>query len=147
MDLTGSQKIKASQQNVFQALFNPEILQHCVPNCNKAEYVDTPNGREMELSVNVNIPGLKGTFMLYLRTEEVIEPSHLVIITEPNSSVGSIKARCAVDLLPDGDTTLLNYAATADMSGKVAAIPEIVFKPILKGGIDHLFKNLEKQLN
>ena len=147
MDISGSQKLKASQQRVFQALFDPTVLQNSIPGCDSARYEDGPVGRELLLTVSPSVPGLKGPYTVPLRTEDVVEPSHLVIISEPSSSVGSVKARCTVDLVADGDATVVNYTAHATLDGKIGAIPEIVIKPALKGAVDHFFKNLEKHIN
>jgi len=147
MDISGSQKIKASQQRVFQAIFDPTILKNSIPGCGGAEYVDTPVGRELLLTVSPSVPGLKGPYQIPLRTEDVVEPSHLVIVAEPSSSIGSVKARCTVDLAADGASTVVNYTANAVLDGKIGAIPEIVIKPALKGAVDHFFKNLEKQIS
>jgi carbon monoxide dehydrogenase subunit G len=146
MDISGSQKIKASQQRVFQAIFDPAVLKSSIPGCDGAEYVDGPAGRELALTVSPSLPGFKGPYTVPLRTEDVVEPSHLVIVTEPSSSIGSVKARCTVDLVADGDITLVNYTANAALDGKIGAIPELVLKPALKGAVDHFFKNLEKQI-
>jgi carbon monoxide dehydrogenase subunit G len=147
MDISGSQKVKASQQRVFQAIFDPAVLKNSIPGCEKAEYVDGPAGRELALTVSPSVPGLKGSYTVPLRTEDVVEPSHLVIVTEASNSLGSIQARCNVDLVADGDATVVNYTAHATLSGKLGAIPEIVLKPALKGAVDHFFKNLEKQIH
>jgi carbon monoxide dehydrogenase subunit G len=147
MDISGSQKIKTNQQRVFQAIFDPAVLKNSIPGCEDAKYVDGPAGRELALTVSPSVPGLKGPYTVPLRTEDVVEPSHLVIVAEPSSSVGSVKARCTVDLVAEGDATVVNYAAHATLDGKIGAIPEIVIKPALKGAIDHFFKNLEKQIS
>jgi uncharacterized protein len=147
MDISGNQKIKASQQRVFQALFDPAVLKSSIPGCDSAEYREGPAGRELVLTVSPSVPGLKGPYSVPLRTEDVVEPSHLVIVSEPSSSVGSVKARCTVDLVADGDATVVNYAAHATLDGKIGAIPEIIIKPALKGAVDHFFKNLEKQIS
>ena len=147
MDFSGSQKIKASRQQVFQALLNPEVLKNSVPGCEKAEFVDLPIGRHLELVISPDLPGLKGPYSIYLRTEDVVEPSHLVLIAEPTSSLGSVKARCAVTLNEIAEGTELVYDAHAAMEGKIAAIPDFILKGAVKGAIDRFFKNFEKQVS
>jgi hypothetical protein len=147
MDITGSQKINAPQQQVFQALLNPEVLKNSVPGCDQSEFVDGPNGRQLMLTISPNLPGLKGPFRIYLETKDVVAPSHLVLVTEPSSSVGTVKAKCTVDLAADGASTNLTYAAHADLDGKIAATPEFVIKPAVKSALDHFFKNFEKNVS
>ena len=147
MDITGTQKIKAPQQQVFSALLNPEVLQECIPGCENARLVDTANGQQLKLKISPNIPGLKGPYVVYLRTGEIIPPSRVVLLAEPSSSMGSIKAICTVDLSNDPEGTLLNYNAHAEMEGKIASTPEVVLKGTLKMALGQFFKNFEKQVS
>ncbi len=147
MDITGNQKINAPQQQVFQALLNPDVLKNSVPGCEEAEFVETPEGRQLKLTVSPNIPGLKGPYRVYLQAKDVVAPSHLVLVAEPTSSIGSVKAACTIDLAQEATYTSLNYAAHADLSGKIAATPEIIVKPAVKSALDTFFKNFEKQVS
>src|SRR5436305_14537777 len=92
MDITGSQKIKVSRQQVFQALLNPEVLKNSIPGCQSAELVDTPIGQQLKVKVSPNFPGMKGPSRAFLRTAEATPPAHRVSITEPTRALGPIKA-------------------------------------------------------
>ena len=145
MDITGTQKIKAPRQQVFAALLNPEVLQESVPGCENAKLVDTPNGQQLKLKISPSIPGLKGPYIVFLRTGEVVPPSRVVLYAEPNTSMGSIKAVCTVDLSDDAEGTLVSYNAHADIEGKIASTPEVVLKGAVKMALGQFFKNFEKQ--
>lgn len=147
MDVTGSQKIKAGRQQVFNALLNPEVLKNSIPGCESATFVDTPKGRQLKLLVSPSIPGLKGPFKVFLRTGEVIAPSHIVFISEPTGSLGSIQATCTVDLADDPQGTELSYNAHAEMEGKIAATPSMVINGTMKMALGQFFKNFEKQVS
>jgi len=145
MNITGSQKVKASQQQVFQALLDPEVLKNSIPGCQSAEPVDFPDGRQLKVTISPNLPGLKGPYDVFLRTGEVISPSRIVLITEPSNFLGSIKATCTVDLAEDTEGTTLSYNAHAEMEGKIASTPEMIVKGAVKMALDQFFKNFEKQ--
>src|SRR6266487_1077816 len=145
MDVSGSNKIKASRLQVFQALLNPEILKNSVPGCESAEFVDFPTGRQLKLTVSPSIPGLKGPYNVFLQTGEVIAPSRVVLIAEPTSSLGSIRATCAIDLTDEAAGTYLAYNAHAEMDGKIASTPNVIVKGAVKVALDQFFKNFEKQ--
>ncbi len=147
MEVSGSHKIRAPRQQVFQALLNPEVLKNSVPGCESAEFVDFPTGRQLKLMVSPSIPGLKGPYTVFLQTGEVIAPSRVTLIAEPNSSMGSIKATCVTDLTDDAAGTNLNYNANAVMEGKIAAIPDMIIKGGVKSALDQFFKNFEKQVS
>ncbi len=147
MDVSGSQKVKAPRPHVFNALLDPEVLQKSVPGCDSAEFVDFPTGRQLKLTVSPSIPGLKGPYNVFLQTGEVVAPSRVVLIAEPTSSMGSIKATCTIDLTEDDAGTNLIYNANAIMNGKIAATPDIIVKGAVKVALDQFFKNFEKQMN
>ena len=146
MDITGSQKIKAPRPQVFSALLNPDVLQESVPGCESAKLVDTPKGQQLKVKISPNIPGFKGPYIVFMQTGEVVAPSRVVLIAEPKSSMGSVKAICTVDLSEEAGATNLSYNAHAEIEGKIAATPEIILKGAVKVALDQFFKNFEKQV-
>ena len=147
MEVSGSHKIRAPRQQVFQALLNPEVLKNSIPGCEGAEFVDFPTGRELKLTVSPSIPGLKGPYTVFLQTGEVVAPSRVTLIAKPTSSMGSITATCVINLTDDVVGTNLNYNANAVMEGKIAAIPDMIIKSGVKSALDQFFKNFEKQVS
>ena len=147
MDITGSQKVKAPRPQVFAALLNPDVLKDSIPGCESAKLVEMEGRQQLKVRISPNIPGLKGPYVVFLQTGEVVAPSRVVLIAEPTSSMGSVKATCMVDLVEDAATTVLNYNAHAEMEGKIAATPEIILKGAVKVALDQFFKNFEKQVS
>jgi carbon monoxide dehydrogenase subunit G len=148
MDISGNQKIKAPQQQVFAALLNPEVLQNSIPGCESAKLVESDGVQALKVRISPNIPGLKGPYVVFLETGEVVPPSRVVIIAEPRSSLGSVKAVCTIDLTQQADGTNLSYDAHAEMEGKVASLaPEFMVKKAVKIALDQFFKGFEKQVS
>jgi len=147
MEITGNRKIAAPRQQVFQGLLNPEVLKNSIPGCESAEVINTPTGQQLKLVVTTGIPGFKGPYTINLQMGEVVAPSHVTLIAEPNSSVGSVKATCGIDLVDNAAATLLNYNANAVIAGKIASVPEMILKPAIKSSLDQFFKNFEKQIS
>src|SRR6266704_5128672 len=150
MDVSGSQKVKAPRTEVFDALLNPEILKKSVPGCESSEFVDFPTGRQLKLTVSPSIPGLKGPYNVFLQIgsqSRTPTMDTVVLIAEPTSGIGSIKATCTVELTDEPQATLLNYNAHVSMDGKIAATPDIIVKGAVKVALDQFFKNFEKQVS
>lgn len=147
MDVSGSQKVKAPRPQVFDALLDPEVLKKSVPGCDNAEFVDFPTGRQLKLTVSPSIPGLKGPYNVFLQTGEVVAHSRVVLIAEPTSSIGSIKATCTIELTDHSEGTLLNYNGSAEMDGKIAATPDMIVNGAMKMALSSFFKNFEKQVS
>lgn len=148
MDFSGSQKIVAPREKVFNALLDPTVLKGSIPGCESAAYVDDPvEGRLMRLVLTTAIPGFKGPYDIYVKTRDAVSPSHLVLVAEPSSDLGSVKAACTIDLADDAAGTSLNYNTHAELSGKIGAVPELVVKPAVKGALDKFFSGFEKQIS
>ena len=148
MEISGSHTFKATREQVFQALLNPAVLKESIPGCSEAEFTDVPwaAGRHIKLVISLNIPGLSGPYNVFIKPEDVLEPSHLVLVSSPSSSVGTIHARCIVDLSAEGVETVVKYATEATLEGKLASTPEFVIKTAVKSTLDRFFKNLEKHI-
>lgn len=147
MEFSGNQKIKASCEQVFNALLDTNVLKASIPGCEVAEFVDTPEGRQLKLVITTPVPGFKGPYNVLLQISDVVAPSHLVLIAEPTSDFGTIRATCAIDLASDPQGTSLVYNAQSQATGKIAAIPEMIIKASAKSTIDKFFSNFEKQVS
>ncbi len=157
MEISGNQKVKAPRQKVFQALLDPEVLKSSVPGCESAEFVDLPAaGRLLKLVVSTNLPGFKGPYNIFLQNgtqsvtglAPVADPfSRIVYIAQPSSSLGSIKATCIITLADDPEGTLLSHTSTAEVTGKIANVPDMVINGAVKMGMGQFFKNFEKQVS
>jgi hypothetical protein len=150
MDVSGSQKVKAPRQQVFNALLDPEVLKKSVPGCDGAEFVDFPTGRQLKLTVSPGIPGLKGPYNVFLQIgsqSRTPTMDTVVLSAEPKSSAGSIKATCAIELTDEPEGTLLNYNGSAVMEGKISATPDMIMNGAMKVALSSFFKNFDKQVS
>jgi carbon monoxide dehydrogenase subunit G len=150
MNVSGSQKVKAPRAQVFNALLDPDILKKSIHGCDNAEFVDFPTGRQLKLTVSPGIPGLKGPYNVFLQIgsqSRTPAMDTLVLIAEPTSSIGSIKATCTVDLTDRPEGTLLDYNANVLMEGKIAATPDMIINGAMKAALGNFFKNFEKQVS
>ena len=109
MDFSGSQKIIAPREKVFNALLDPAVLKSSIPGCESAEYINDPyDGRVLKLVLTTAVPGFKGPFDIFLKPQDIAVPSHVVLVAEPSSDLGSVKASCTVDLTDDAAGTNLS---------------------------------------
>ena len=93
MEMNGTQRIEASREEVYTALNDVDVLRQCIPGC---ESIEKPSDTEM----NANTISGEGS----------------------GGMAGFAKGGAKVDLVPDGDATILNYAVSAEIGGKIAQL-------------------------
>ncbi len=118
--MTGEQLITASQQEVWDALNDPDVLKACIPGCEAIEKTsDTGFSMLMTAAVGPVRAKFKGTLTL----GELDPPKHYVLSFEgTGGAAGFGKGSASVSLAADGDGTRLGYVAKAQVGGKLAQV-------------------------
>ncbi|MEM7651861.1 MAG: carbon monoxide dehydrogenase subunit G [Pseudomonadota bacterium] len=120
MELNDEQRIKAPRDTVYAALNDPEILKQCIPGC---ETLEKHSDTEMEATVVLKIGPVKAKFKGSVRLENLNPPESYTIVGEgQGGAAGFAKGGADVELVADGEETILKYAVKADVGGKVAQI-------------------------
>lgn len=120
MEMSGSERILASRQTVWDALNNPEILRQCIPGCQSLE---TTGENQMAATVKLKIGVIAATFNGEVRLENIDAPNSYTIAGEGKGGVaGFANGSAQVNLVDDGEATVLNYAVAAQMGGKIAQL-------------------------
>ena len=120
MDLSGSQRIEAPREVVWQALNDAGMLQHCIPGCQ--ELVQT-SPTDFAAKVVLKIGPVKATFAGAVTLSELDAPNSYRITGEGQGGVaGFAKGGAKVWLVEDGEATILNYEAQANVGGKIAQL-------------------------
>ena len=120
MELTGEQKIAASRETVFAALNDPEILKQCIPGCRT---LNRSSDTEMDAEVGLRIGPVKATFKGAVTLSNLNPPGSYTITGEgKGGAAGFAKGGADVELLADGDGTILKYAVKAQLGGKIAQL-------------------------
>jgi len=121
MDMSGSQRIEASREKVWEGLNNPEILKQCIPGCEAIELVSPT---EMTAKAVLKIGPVKASFNGKVTLSDLDPPNGYTISGEGQGGVaGFAKGGATVRLEADGeDATILHYDAKADVGGKIAQL-------------------------
>ena len=120
MDLSGTQRIKTSNEAVYDALNDPDVLRQCIPGC---ETIEKTSDTTMKARVKLKIGPMKVSFDGNVVLSD-LEPPHSYRITGEGSGgvAGFAKGSAGVRLERDGDATLLHYTVHADVGGKIAQL-------------------------
>jgi len=120
MEMNGSQRIEASREAVYAALNDVDVLRQCIPGC---ESIEKTSDNEMNAKVTLRIGPVKASFTGKVTLSDLDPPNGYTISGEGSGGMaGFAKGGAKVDLVPDGEATILNYTVAAEIGGKIAQL-------------------------
>lgn len=120
MEMNGSQRIEASREQVYAALNDVDILRQCIPGC---ESIEKTSDTEMNAKVTLRVGPVKASFTGKVTLSDLDPPNGYTISGEGSGGMaGFAKGGAKVNLVPDGDATILNYTVAAEIGGKIAQL-------------------------
>ncbi|WP_017667603.1 carbon monoxide dehydrogenase subunit G [Sandarakinorhabdus sp. AAP62] len=141
MKMTGEYRIAAPRNRVWDAINDPEILQHCIPGC-EAITRNTPTNWTARVTAKVG--PVKARFQGNIRLEDLDPPSSCRIVGEGSGgAAGFARGEATVQLDADGtDATVLRYTAQAQVGGKLAQIGSRLIDSFAQRYADDFFAQL-----
>ena len=121
MQMTGEYRIPADRLRVWEALNDPEVLSASIPNCQTIEKLSET---EMKATVNAKVGPLKAKFDGKVTLSNLNPPESYTLSGEGQGAggVGFAKGSGDITLNEDGSDTVLSYAVSAQVGGKLAQI-------------------------
>ena len=143
MEISGEQRIPLSQQRVWEALNDPEILKACIPGCERIERVAD---NEYKVAMTAAVGPVKAKFTGKLMLADLNPPHAYSLAFEGSGgTAGFGKGSAKVKLSPDGSGgTLLTYQATASVGGKLAQIGSRLIDGVARKMADDFFERFNK---
>ena len=119
--IEGEERIEAPLQKVWEALNDPAVLKACIPGCQSLE---KKSDTELAATVVLKVGPIKATFAGEVTLNNLNPPHSYTIAGEGKGGIaGFAKGGADVKLTADGpNATILNYAAKADVGGKIAQL-------------------------
>ncbi len=120
MELKDEIVINASQDVVYAALNDPEVLKDCIPGCDELiKHSDT----ELEAKVVLKVGPVKAKFKGNVTLSPDAPPERFSLTGQGSGgAAGFAKGGAIVELEPHPDGTLLRYTASAEIGGKLAQL-------------------------
>ena len=120
MELAEEITIAASLDKVYAGLNDVAILKACIPGC---EELKRTKENELEAKVTLKIGPVKAKFGGTVTLDTTNAPTGFSLAGEGDGGLaGFAKGGADVELIADGDSTLLKYEAKAQTGGKIAQL-------------------------
>ena len=120
MKLSGENRIKATPQDVWRALNDPEILKQAIPGCDTLEKLDDTH---FKATVTTRIGPVQAKFIGEVELTDLDPPNGYTISGKGSGGVaGNARGGAKVRLEPDGAGTRLIYDVDAQVTGKLAQL-------------------------
>ncbi|WP_020590692.1 SRPBCC family protein [Kiloniella laminariae] len=137
MEMEGQQLIPASQDKVWGALNDPEILQRSIPGCDS---VEKTSDTELQASLTAKVGPVKAKFKGQVTLSDLDPPNGYTLTGEgKGGAAGFGKGQARVTLEQQDGQTLLTYSVNAKVGGKLAQIGSRLVDAAAKKMADDFF--------
>jgi len=142
MKIEGTQELRAPRERVYQALVDPEVLQRCIPGCERLEKTaeDTYSAR-----LRTGVGAIKGDFQSTVRLEEMRPPEHYRIVVDGKGGPGFVKGSGNLDLEERDGLTVINYTGEIQVGGPIAGVGQRMIQGTAKMMASQFFTALEAE--
>ena len=144
MDMTGERRIPAPRQTVWEALNNQDVLKASIPGC---ETLEKLSDTQMKATAAVKLGPISARFTGNVLLSDIDPPNSYRISGEGQGGVaGFAKGGATVTLTDDATDTLLSYAVSAQVGGKLAQLGARLIDASAKQMADQFFDRFSKQV-
>ena len=145
MKLSGEHLIPASQQSVWEALNDADMLRACLPGCETLEKV---SDTEMTAKITTKIGPVKATFTGDVTLSDLDPPNGYKLSGEgQGGAAGFASGSASVNLSEQDGGTLLRYEVEARVGGKLAQIGSRLIDSVTKKLAAQFFTSLVEKLS
>lgn len=142
MKIEGNYTIKAPRELVWTLLIDPDILSRCVPGVQSLERTEE---NSYKLSLKTGVGAIKGVYSGAIKLEDIREPEHYKMTVDGKGSAGFVKGVGELDLVEQGDDTLVNYSGDVSVGGTIASVGQRMILTTAKMMTGQFFTALEAE--
>ena len=129
MKIEGTHQVEASRERVYQSLVNPEVLQRCIPGC---ERLERTGDNTFSATIRAGVGSIKGVFNGTARLEDLRQPEHLRIVVDGKGAPGFLKGSGDLDLEQQETFTNVKYAGDVQVGGTIASVGQRMIQGTVK---------------
>jgi carbon monoxide dehydrogenase subunit G len=145
MEIVGEQLILRPQGVTWSSITDPEVLKVCIPGCESMEKI---SDSEFHLTMGAKVGPVSAKFKGKITLADVDAPHAYTLIFEGQGGVaGFAKGQANVRLLPEGESTRLQYTAKATIGGKLAQVGSRLVDGVAKKLAENFFTKFNEHVS
>jgi carbon monoxide dehydrogenase subunit G len=141
MELSGEHTFNAPRQQVWNLLLDPAVLKDSLPGCEKLEEIGPD---EYAATMKIGVAMIRGTFSGKVKITDKNEPSSYNMSVEGSGPQGQVSGVGSLELVDQGEKTLVRYKGDANIRGTLARVGARVVQPAAKMIVGQFFDRIEK---
>jgi len=136
MELVGEHTFDAPRQQVWVFLLDPNVLQQCLPGCEK---LDKLGEDEYAATMKIGIAMIKGTFVGKVKITDKVEPESYTMEVEGSGPQGQVSGVGKLELVEADGKTTVKYEGTANVRGTIARVGARMVQPAARQIVGQFF--------
>jgi carbon monoxide dehydrogenase subunit G len=144
MNLDGSHHFNAPRDRVWALFTDPGVLARATPGC---ERLDPIGPDEFAATLSVGVAAVKGTYQGRLAIVDKTPPDGYTLRVEGSGRPGFVKGEGRLTLTEEGDGTLVNIKAEAQVGGLIAAVGQRLVGAAGRMLMSQFFSALQAELD
>lgn len=128
---------------MWDALHDPAVLARTLPGCQSLEVVGDDHYRA---TITAGVASVRGTYTGTVKLSDPVAPSSLQLAAQGAGSAGTIGADVDVNLSDDGDSTTVDWDATAVVGGMIGGVGQRMLTGVATRMAGEFFDNLEADI-
>ena len=144
MDLTGEYMIPQSQEKVWEAICDAEIVKSCIPGC---EHMEKQSATDFSVLVDANIGTVRAQFKGRLTIADSHAPDIYTVVFEGQAPAGFVTGLANIELEPEtARATRMKYNASVKVGGKLAQVSSRLVDSVGEKLVEQFFSAFIKRL-
>lgn len=140
MELKGEHTFNAPRQQVWDFMLDPDVLQQCLPGCEK---LDKLGEDEYAATMKIGIAMIKGTFTGTVKITDKVEPESYTMGVEGSGPQGQVSGVGKLVLVETDGKTTVQYQGDANVRGTIARVGARMVQPAARQIVGQFFGCLE----
>ena len=143
MKLEGTYQVNAPRTRVYELLTNPEVLQRCIPGC---ERLEKSADDAYAVTIRAGVGSIKGLFNGSVKLQDMRPPEHYRIVVEGKGTPGFLKGSGDLDLENTNESnTTIKYTGDVQVGGTLASVGQRMIQASAKMMASQFFTALEAE--